>query len=273
MITTLITLAVGGYGLWWAADKNPQIKQKLEEVLEFRSINALEVRYDQAQVMETHQRKLLKEKGSRFLDPELKFYPYLLLEVKYNHKNKTKEGILLWDLTDGEMILNTHTWEKSHGYADCVVTHVAKHEFKILQLLCQKTLDALELQEKLQVAQPILDTWLRSCIKKNLILSFGDKYRIHLENPKFAALPETLLSENLTTKSYKRAKRAPKHFSPSQIQRLAKLAFGEHFSIRKNTPIYLPVHRIVVQNADGAIRSFYFNALSGKELPASLFYE
>ena len=52
LLYTLFSLAIGGYGLFWVAEKHPDIKQKIEEVLDFRSINALEVRFDSAQIME-----------------------------------------------------------------------------------------------------------------------------------------------------------------------------------------------------------------------------
>ncbi|NGX47950.1 MAG: hypothetical protein K1000chlam3_01335, partial [Chlamydiae bacterium] len=33
LLYTLFTLAVGGCGLYWLADKNPELKQKAEEFL------------------------------------------------------------------------------------------------------------------------------------------------------------------------------------------------------------------------------------------------
>lgn len=274
LIYTLITLAIGGYGLFWASEHHPFFKQKIEELMDFRSIVALETRFDAQQVMEAHQKKLFHEKGSRFLTPELKFYPFLLLEVKYSVKNKTKEGVILWDLFDGEMIVNSKHWEKTHGFADCILANAQSYEFKILQQIAQKgTCDFSYLSEKIDLSQGILEAAINNCIKKNLILAHGEKYRLHLEKPLLTTIPETELDEQLTTRMHKKALCAPKHFSKNQIERIAKMAFGETFSIRKTTQVYLPVHKIIIQSGDGGLRSFYFNAVTGKPLPDALFYQ
>lgn len=276
LLYTLFTLALGGYGLYWVADKNPDLKQKAEEFLDFRTTTALETRYDATQVMELHQKQLLKEKGSRFLTPELKFFPHLLLEVKYSDsKGRTKESLMLWDLTEGEMILDFKTWEKTHGFADCILAHAQPHEFKILQALTEKggSSDIASLHDKLQIEIPLLETMLQGCIKKNLILQTSfNKYRLHLESPRLTAVPETKFEGQLTTRPHKRATRAQKYFSISQIERTTRLSFGEGFSIRKSTEVYLPIHRIIVQKPDGSIQTFHFNALTGKELPPARFY-
>ena len=277
LLYTLFTLAVGGYGLFWVADKNPELKQKAEELIDFRKTTALETRFDSAQVMDIHQHKLLKERGMRFLTPEVKYYPHLLMEVKFCDKNnKTKEGFILWDLTDGEMVLDTKSWNKTHGYADCILNNTQSHEFKILKIIAENggTCEATTLISALHLDPPILDAMLRSCMKKNLIiLSEANQYRLHLANPKLNVIPETKLHDPLTTRNHKHADRATRHFSKTQIERIAKLAFGESFSIRTTTEVYLPIHRIAIQNSDGSVNISHFNALTGKELPPASFYQ
>lgn len=276
LLFTLLTLAIGSYGFFWMTDKKPDLKQKAEELLDFRSTAALETRFDAAQVMETHQKKLLKEKGSRYLEPSLKFFPHLLLEVKYcDGKKRTKEGYILWDLTDGEMVLNTKSWDKTHGFADCILTNATGNEIKLLHLFAIQggTCETATLLKKGNIQLPLLEVLIQNCLKKNLITSLGDnKYRLHLEDPKLIVKPETKLHEQLTTTSHRGAERADKNFSRSQVERLIKMTFGEEFSIRSATELYLPVHRIVIQKADGSIRTAHFNALTGKELPPSSFY-
>ncbi len=277
LLYTLFTLAVGGYGLFWVADKNPDLKQKAEEYLNFRTTTALETRFDSSLVMENQQKLLLKDKGARYLDPELKFFPHLLLEVKYcDSKNRTKEGHILWDLTDGEMILDTKSWEKTHGFADCILNSAQAHELKVLNVLSEKGghADISTILTKLDMEMPVLESSIRSCLRKNLIISTGtNKYRLHLENPHLTTKPETKLYDQLTTRSHKRAERADKHFSRSQVERVIKMAFGENFSIRTSTEIYLPVHRLVIQNPDGSIHTAHFNGLTGEQLPPSPFYQ
>lgn len=276
LLMTLLTLAISGYGFFWMTDKHPDLKQKAEELLNFRSTTALETRFDSSQVMETYQKKLLKEKGSRYLDPTLKFFPHLLLEVKYcDSKKRTKEGFILWDLTDGEMVLNTKTWDKTHGFADCILTNVNSNEIRLLHVFADQggTCETVTLLKKARIDLPILEILLRSCLKKNLITSLGDnKYRLHLEDPKLIVTPETKLHEQLTTHPHKGVERATKNFSRAQVERLIKMSFGESFSVRSATELYLPVHRIAIQKPDGSVRTAHFNALTGKELPPSSFY-
>jgi hypothetical protein len=276
LLFTLISLAAGTYGYFWLVDKNPDVKERVEELIDFRTTTALETRFDSAQVMETHNKKLLKEKGARFLEPSLRYFPHLLLEVKYcDSKRRTKEGYILWDLTDGEMVLNTKSWDKTHGFADCILTSANSGELKLLHLIADQggSCEVSALSKKCEVELPVLEILLKSCIKKNLIASMGEnKYRLHLENPNLVVNPETKLHEHLTTCSLRRVERAQKNFSRSQVERLIKLAFGEGFSVRTATEIYLPVHRIVIQKADGSIRTAHYNALTGKELPPSSFY-
>lgn len=277
LLYTIFTLAVGGYGLYWLADKNPDLKDKAEELLDFRTTTALETRFEATQIMDMHQKKLLKEKGSRFLTPELKFFPHLLIEAKYSDsKGKTKESLMLWDLTEGEMVLNALSWEKTHGFADCILSRAQSYEFKILQIIAEKgsNCDVSTLLDKLKIEMPLLEAMIQGCIKKNLIISSGlNKYRLHLENPQLTTIPETKLEGQLTTRTHKRANRAQKYFSAAQIERMVKLAFGENFSIRKTTEVYVPIYRIAIQKPDGSMQTFHFNALTGKELPPARFYQ
>ena len=276
LLYTLFTLCVGGYALFWFAEKNPSLKEKADELLNFRTTDALQMRYGADQIMEAYQKTLLKPRGSRYLTPELKFYPYLLLEVKYLDQNKTKEGLVLWDLTDGEMVIDTKTWKKTHGFADCILNNIQGYEFKILTVLANKGgyLDQSVLENKIDIEPPVLEAALRTCLRKNLIFSTGNgKYRLHLENPNFVSIPETKLYEQLTTTSHKRCERVPHQFSAAKVKRMVRMAFGEHCSVRKSLEVFLPVHRIIVQSPDDSMHTFHFNALTGKKLPAASFYQ
>lgn len=275
LIWILLTLAAGGYGFWWYADSEPSLKGKIDQWMPMSSVRALEVRYEVEQILDIHQKKLLKDKGSRVVESSLKFYPYLLLESKYNSKKKTKESLLLWDLNDGEMVLDTKDWEKTHGFGDCIQSHVMPHEFRIMSILARKggSCDRKHLLEKLEVDFPVLEAWMRSCYKKNLIIEAGDKYRLHLQKPKLTRVPETEIDQPLVTRNYKQAVRMPKHFSPAQIEKMSKTAFGPQFTVRKSTEVYLPVYSIVVLTPSGSLQTHHINALTGKELSSVLLYE
>ncbi len=268
-IFSLIALASAAYGVWYITDTRPEVKDKVEEILNTGAFHTLEVRYTAAQVMESQRKHLLKDNRYKYLEPTLKFYPYLLLEVKYNATaSKTKEGVILWDLTDGEMVIDTRMWDKTHGFGDCILANTDRHEFKIINIIAQKggTIDREALSKILNVENDLLDAWIESCRKKQLIVQYGNRYRLHLEKPQLKITPATRLDERLVTKPHRNAERLQRHFSLAQIERIARAAFGADFAIRKTTDIYLPVHCIVVQNPDGSIHTCHWNALNGRLL-------
>lgn len=276
IFTSILCTCLAGYGIWWASQHHPEVKQKVEDILDSGSFHTLEIRYTANQVMEAHRSDLLKTNRHKYLEPSLKFYPYLLMEVKYNlNEEKTSEGVILWDLMDGEMVVETKGWEKTHGFADCILANVQRHEFKILNILARKggSSDREGISKVLNVENEILDSWLDSCRRKQLIVQSGNRYRLHLHNPRLRIKPETQLEERLVTKSFQKAERLKRRFSLGQIQRLAHAAFGNDFGIRKVLDVYLPVHSISVQNPDGSIHTSHWNALNGKPLAQSYFIE
>lgn len=276
ILSTLITIAITGYGFWWISTHHPEMKTKIENILDSGQFHTLELNYSANQIMETHRKRLLKDSRHKYLEPELRFHPYVLMEVKYTTEdNETREGVMLWDLLDGEIVTNTKEWEKTHGFGDCINADAQAHEFKILNVLARKggAIDREGLSNTLHLDNEILDAWIDSCRRKKLIVQSGNQYRLHLQNPKFQTVPETKINQWLVTKPYKDAVCVPKRYSLSQIQKIARAAFGNDFAIRKTTDVYLPVHNIIVQNPDGSIKTTMWNALNGKNLSPNHFIQ
>lgn len=266
-IVLLIALIVLGLGGFWSWTYFPGFRSKAEEFLSSSTFQTLEVRYSAESIMETHRRELLKDSDHVFLEPTLKFIPYLLMDVKYiRSHDKTGEGIILWGLVDGEMVINTSTWEKTHGFTDCIASNASRQEFKIINALASRggAWDRDGLSKFLNIENNILDTWIDTCRKKSLIVQSGNTYRLHLQNPKLQVIPETKLEHWLVTKPTKHALRVKKRYRSSQIETIARAAFGNDFAIRKTSEIFLPVYSIVVQNPDGSQMTTYWNALNGK---------
>lgn len=262
-------IAAAGFGGFWAWNYVPSFRTHLEELTTSSTFQTLEVRYSAEALMEMHRKELLKDNQHVFLEPTLKFYPYLLMEVKYNRSSeKTGEGVILWGLVDGEMVINAATWEKTHGFNDCIVSNASRQEFKIINALACRggAWDRDGLSKFLNIENHMLDEWADACRKKSLIVQNGNNYRLHLQNPKLQVIPETRLDLNLVTKRTKHAIRAKKRFRPAQIEQIARAAFGSDFAIRKTTEIFLPVYNITIQNPDGSQMTSYWNALNGKRL-------
>ena len=276
VFATILALLAGSYGVWLVSKDQIDVKGKVASLLDRGHFHTLEVRYTAKQIMEKYRHDLLKDNRHQYLDPVLEFYPYLLMEVKYTSSDdKPHESIMLWDLTDGEMVINTKDWEKTHGFGDCITADATAQEFKILNILAKKggALDREGLTKILHVDSEVLNTWLESCRRKKLIIQAGNYYKLHFHHPRLKTTPQTKVDERLVTKPYKDAIRLGRHFSPGQIETIARAAFGQNFAIRKMTDIYLPVHSIVVQNPDGSIHTSHWNALNGKRLFRSHFLE
>jgi hypothetical protein len=262
----LVVCALGGFFAWTYL---PGVRAFGEELLSPKTFQTLEIRYSAESLMEAHKKELLKDSHHVFLEPNLKFIPYLMLEVKYpKTQEKTGEGVILWGMTDGEMVINTSTWERTHGFADCIASNATRQEFKIINAIASHggNWDRSGLSSFLNIENNTLDNWVESCRKKSLIVQHGNTYRLHWQNPRLQVLPETRFEHWLVTKPTKHAERVQKKFRASQIENIARAAFGNDFAIRRTTEVFLPVYSITVQNPDGSLMTTYWNALNGKRI-------
>lgn len=269
IIITIVLTVFLGLTIFWSWINFPQIRNKTLDFLRTNHFKTLEVRYSAESIMEAHKKELLKDSEHVFLSPSLKFHPYLLMEVKYTDKqNKTGEGMMLWSLVDGEMVINTSFWEKTHGFADCISAGADKEDFKIITTLANKNnLDKESLKKELNASDDLITQLLDNCKKKNLVVQSGNAFRLHFQNPKILVNPETKINQWLVTKKFKNQNRISQKYRAGQIEYTAKAAFGNDFAIRKTAEIFLPVYSIVVQNPDGSQMTTYWNALNGKKLP------
>lgn len=268
MIVLVACLAIGGWWLW----ENQNFRQIVSEYVENGEILTLEARYTADQIMEAHRKELLVDDQHSFDAPELKFHPYVLLDVKYMQPDqKTREGVILWSLVDGEMVTNTETWDKTHGFEDAINANANRNDFKILNTLAKNNGSSTreQLQKQLNVEPEILDSWLANARQKQLIIQKGNDVQLHFQNPKILVAPQTKINQWLVTKQYSHAQRTPRKYSPAQIEKIAKAAFGPEFTIRGIQEVYLPVFSIEVINPDGSVLTTFWNALNGQRIHPS----
>ncbi len=276
IISTLLTLAALGYGGYWVNTNHPELKGRVLDYINNGSFHTLEARFTAQQIMEMNRKTLLKDDRHKFLEPSMKFSPYLLMEVKYtNAENQTGEGLILWDLLDGEMVLNTNHWEKTHGFADCINAYVEKNEFRVIKALAERggVLDRETILKALHVENDILGNWLETCRRKKIVVQSGSMYRLHLQKPRLAVKPETFVDDRLVTKSCNSSERLSKRFSHTQIRRITEAAFGQDFAVRSTLAVYLPIYCITIENPDGSVHTSYWNALNGRPLPFTALLE
>ncbi|MCB1181375.1 MAG: hypothetical protein KDK55_05075 [Chlamydiia bacterium] len=269
LIFSLAMLIALGFGGWWTWDNVPEVREFVLEKIQKGEFRTLEIRFTAEQIMGSHQKALLKGDRYSYNAPELTFYPYLLMEVKYPiDQYTTAEGVLLWGLTDGEMVINAKSWERTHGYEDCLLASADQHDFNLIRSLVRAggRVDRDRLYRTFNVECDIVDGWLDSCQKKKLIVLSGNQYRLHFSNPKFEIQPQTAIDEPLVTHSARLAQKVKKRYSPAQIKKLCNLAFGKDFAIRNMSEVFLPVYSIGVQNPDGSTLTTFWNALNGRQI-------
>lgn len=269
LVKALILLVFIGLTFFWTWINYPSVKYKTLNFFRSKKCQTLEARYSATAIMEAHRRFLLKDSEHTFASPKLVFHPYLLMEVKFSRsQDKTGEGVILWSLFDGEMVIDTHLWEKTHGFADCIRAGADKENFKIINALAANggQMNHEALQKYLNAESDTLNSWINTCKAKQLIVQNGNNYRLHFQNPKMQVIPETKIDQWLVSKQFKNASKVPKKYRSGQIENIAKAAFGQGFTIRKTTEIFIPVYNIAVQNPDGSQMTTFWNALNGQKL-------
>lgn len=266
--SALVILAIACAGSWWLWNYTT-LGDSIQSYVENGEFLTLEARYSAEQVMQANKDELLPGDKYTFKDPALKFYPYLFMEVKYPQYNgKTKEGIILWSMVDGEMVIDALTWQSTHGFEDALNAGASETDFLILNTLAahRGALVAQKLQTLLEIDDYTMKHMLDSAISKHLVIMRGNEVALHFQNPQFNVQPNTKINQSLVTKPYSDAQRIGKRYTKRQIERTAQAAFGQDFAVRNSKVVYLPVYSIEVLNPDGSVMTSYWNALTGQRI-------
>jgi hypothetical protein len=261
-------LAAAGIGSWWLWSYTP-LGETVQSYVENGEFLTLEARYSAEQIMEAHRNELLPGDKYSFKEPTQKFYPYLFMEVKYPQINgKTKEGVILWSMVDGEMVLDAATWQTTHGFDDAINAGANQNDFLLLNTLAahRGALIVSRLQSILGVDDHTMKQMLDSAIAKHLVIMRGNEAALHFQNPQFNVPPNTRMTQSLVTKPYDLAQRISKRYTQRQIERVEQAAFVAEFAVRSSRVVYLPVYSIEVLNPDGSVMTSYWNALTSQRL-------
>lgn len=261
----IAAIVLGAWIVWMQTGLHDAFSQYVEN----GEIITLEARYTPQQIMEAHGKELVKDEHYAFQEPSLTFYPYLLMEVKYTQiDKKSKEGVILWGMVDGEMVLNTDTWEKTHGFEDALNAKASPEEFKILNIIAMNGGSIAEepLIKALNFEQEIGKRWIERAKDKHLIIKKSDQLFLHFQDPKILVVPQTKITRHLVTKPYNLSQLISKKYSKGQIERTAQAAFGKDFTIRNSSEVFLPVYKIGVLNPDDSVHTTYWNAINGQRI-------
>lgn len=266
-IFSLFALGCLGFGGWYVYENVSEVRSFVDSKVPSKRFCAMDIRFSLEEILTMHQEELLKTDRSVLLDSQLLYCPYLLMEVKYaKTPESTHEGILLWNLANGEMLLDPDTLEHTHGFEDCLISKARKNEFKILKLLAENgnTMDKEKLYCKLDVDREILESWISSCKEKNLIAIAPNKLRLHFQNPHLEFRPITQEAQNFVNHSIEAASKVSCLYTPLQVSTLAETIFSGDFSIRKSMEVFLPIYKISVQTPDNLVDTLFVSPVSGK---------
>lgn len=268
----ILFLGVIAAGIWYFDDAI-DLKESVSSYIENGDIATLEARFTPEKIMEAHRQELLGSGGRNYLEPVLKYAPYLLMEVKYLQDGKSKEGTLLWGMQDGEMVLNGETWETTHGFEDCINAGASANDFRVIHAIAKGrgSLSKDDLESALNLEADNVQSWIDSARQKHLIVQKGNTLQLHFEDPKVFVIPQTKMKQTLVAKNASRTQRMTARYSKSKIMKIAQAAFGSDFTIRAEKEVYLPVYTLEVQNPDGSIRRSDWNALTGQPFLTKLF--
>ncbi len=268
IILALLGASVGGWWLWKEQTAIENWKNDFLAYIDNRDILALEAKYTPEQIIKANYTSLAGIDKSDWQEPTLKYYPYLLLDVKYTENQKSREGVLLWGLVNGEMVLNTLTWETTHGFKDCLECQASRSDFRIMQTLArhQNAMSVENLQKELQVERSTLDLWLENAKQKHLVVQKGPLIQLHFENPKLLVEPQTQVERQLVSKPSANAQKMKREFNRSQILAMVKEAFGDDLKVRNEQEVYLPVYNLKIVNADQSVYSSDWNAVTGERI-------
>lgn len=268
LIFLFASLALAGGWFYFDGGMNA-----LPERLHLKKSEIFQMRYSAETIMEQHKGELLKNEGSTFLEPTLALYPYLVMDVKFAlNETQTREGTLVFGLTDGEMVIHADTWEKTHGFDDCLAHNLNELQFRLLQKISEAggSIEKERLLPSFKGEEKSLTSAIESCIKKKLIVDCKKTLRLHFEHPHFQSLPETSLQDEIVLLPHSHATFIPRRYSPNAVQKLSLAAFAPHLSIRRTKTAFLPVYILTIQHKDGTLLSTYWNAVSGKRVTSHL---
>ena len=265
-----VLLLVAAAGIWQFAAHKESFTGFIQQYVENGEFITFKARYTPEQIMEAHQSELLADDRHQYQESGVRFHPYLLMDVKYSLPDKkSREGVLLWSMVNGEMVLNADSWEQTHGFEDAINADASREDFKVMLALAKNkggsTLE--QLQKELRVEKEPLYAWLDSAMSKQLVVQRGSEFFLHFQEPKILVQPQTKMNDWPVKKPYNYAQRISSRYSAHQIQKISRAAFGEDFAIRTLTEVFLPVYSIEVLNPDGSVHTSYWNALNGQRMP------
>lgn len=268
-IYLLLLVSFISIGSWWFYKNHLTVQQIAKDYSWQESSSqpflALEAYYTPAQIVEIHREQLPQDRKQSAVETALRFFPYLLLDVAHAFDENSSPGVILWSMEDGEIIVNTASWETSEGFAALLSANATQNDYLIVQALAAKSgnIEADQLIKKLGVDALQGKNWLAIAKDKGFISQNGNFYELNI--PLKIVEPATHIHQRLVTKPYNHVRREATRYSKEQIREAARFAFTPQLTIRSEREVFLPVYSVSTTHLDGSIQTTYWNGLNGQK--------
>ncbi|EPP34653.1 putative outer membrane protein [Chlamydia ibidis] len=204
---------------------------------------------------------------------ELTFVPHLLMHVRFSREDGVKrgavsqEGMLLWNLVNGEMVLNTGTWSCSKGFRECLMLRADRQDVCVMQTLA--SLGGAASKESLTHALTMknikADKVIRDCQRKKLIFTTGGQIGSHFQQMQpIKGCTTTLHALPVWLRRPRKSSICQSQYSQDRVRNFAGMIFGNNFLIINSSEVFVPVYKISLTCPDNSIRIEYVNAVTGK---------
>jgi len=262
----LFLLACGG-GAFWIYHHEGQLQQIIMPSDRDVVIETFETAYQPEELIAKNGR-LLPTKQHSFGTVTLFFSPYLLVQGKYSPDGRSSQpASMLWDMTDGELVLDTNSFDHTQGFSDCLMSSANADDFRILHTLTKRgPLSKEAITKELGSEDAVICDRIESLKKRHLVIVSGDIVRLHVETPLLKVEPITGITKPFVNRHSTHGVLISTVYSKSDIETLVKAAFGPDLAIRSSRVIYIPTYEIQINNPDGSHRKTYWNGISGKEM-------
>ncbi|RDB31734.1 hypothetical protein [Candidatus Similichlamydia laticola] len=202
------------------------------------------------------------------LDIRQEFVPYLKLRANHIQESLSVEsGVILWSLRDGEMVLNTKTWGKTHGLGDCLRARVNAKELQLLRFVSQQERHTIALSRLQNIfrqqGEKQTELALESCIDKGLLVRQGSHVMLYFHNPIWPSLPYTQENRLIAWTSLERRQTIQAMFHAENVLPFIEQLFvGKQLRVRSYQIVFLPIYRLLFK-WKGETQSLYLNGITG----------
>jgi hypothetical protein len=263
----LLFIVACGWVLFWSYHHFDHLQDIVTASDHEEAIETFETTFLPEEMITKHNH-LLPSKHHSFGPVTLFFSPHLLVQGKYSPDGRSSHpASMLWDLTNGELVLDTNGFDHTIGFSDCLASEANADDFRILHTLTRKgPLSKEAMVKELGSDDNVICDRIESLRKRHLVIVANDIVRLHVESPLLKVEPITAITKPIVNRHTTHGSLICPTYSKAQIETLVQAAFGPDLAIRSSRIVYVPTYEVQIHNPDGSIRKTYWNGISSKEM-------